>query len=475
MMPIYKARSLTGDMLLSPFEIFIYLPEKKLREQEERLRRIWGELDIVSSIFALRFISKENLMGDDPYLEKVFGRCNIFARILMPRTGDQIGIEIGWMFASDSQEDFLKGDLLRFVYQLCEKGLEQVKQVKIDSEFFVRDTRERDERLYYLSELERRLNEVMANILSQDNVDLRLFLADKRRYGARLNSDYLADDFEDNKQKLGRKDIKTISLQELAALVGFDVPYITDDKVDNPAPFFYDSSVSISVRPVIPGSTLPGLRIGIGTQFVNVPTSSREGIFAYVCTLIQNIHGRNFGKKDINEFLKKLKKYSTHEDLEFEDSLSLFDTDEEKTKSKKTYKIRNWENGKILFDKMPRSLSREYLWFKKIYDALFRIRRNSGYDDEFEYIGKMKFNQWCLHVLYDEIRYPFRQGVSNIRKNIRTALTTQGYGTIVNQVGLLDRGGYFYINVNPKNIHFPKDKFWEEAQAYAMGMDSSPE
>ena len=479
MMPLYKAQTLTGDMLLSPFEIFIYLPEKKLEEQEDRLRKIWSGLDCVSSIFTLKFISKESLIDNDPYLERVFEHSNIFARILMPRNGDKIGIEIGWMDVYASREVFLKGDMLRFVCQLCEKGLEQVQQMKIDTEFFARDSRERNERLFYIAELERRLIGINENIISQDEVDLRLSLDDKRHYNTKPNPDYLADDFEVNKQKLGNTDIDSLSIQELAALVGFEVPQFNESKAGEKASIFYDPSVSISVVQRIPGSTLPGLRIGIGeknAQYENVPTRSREGIFAYVCTLIRYKNGKSFGKNDLSDFLNELKKYSNYKILnneEPEEQVNLFESPKRKIKRETTNKIRHYDRGIILFDKMPASLSRKYYWFKTIYDALFRIRRSFDYHSERSYRGYMNFEQWCIHVLYDDIKEPFRQGISNERSDIRKTLTEQGYGAIVNQVGLLNRDNKFYINVDPDNIKFPpNDELWEEALRYADEINS---
>lgn len=474
MMPLYKAQSLTGDMLLSPFEIFIYLPEKELSVLEERLKKTWEELDIVSSVFNLKFISAENLIDGDPYLERVFKKSNIFARILMPRTGDKIGIEIGWINLYSMQEAWLKGDLLRFVYQLCEKGLEQVEQVMIDTQFFVPESWEQNERLDYLAELENRLIEIKKNIIWQDGAQLRMFLADKHRYQIKVNPDYLADDFEANKQKLGNRNFDSISIQELAALVGFDVPNFENGTADNPASLFYEPSVSITVKQLIPGAAFPGLRIGIGTQYVNVPTRSREGIFAYVCTLIQYINGRSFGKEDINKFLKELKKHSTYKVLSQEDPEDPFELLEKtngKSNREKTNKVRNFDRGVILFDKMPPLLSRVYFWFKKIYDALFRIGRSLDHAGGRRYHGNMNFEQWCIHVLYDDIKEPFRQAISNERSDIRTKLTEQGYGAIVNQVGLLNRDKKFYINVDPNNIHFPKDELWEEALNYAGEMN----
>ena len=476
MMPYYKAKTLTGDMLLSPFEIFIYLPDKELKEQQEKLRKIWGELERVSSIFDLQFISKESLIENDPYLERVFEHSNIFARILMPRTGDRIGIEIGWIGIYDSQEESLKGDLLRFVSLLCEKGLEQVYQVKIDTECFVIDSQECDERLYYLSELERRLVEIIQGVDSQTNVNPRPYLAYNRIYRRKGNYDYLTDDFEANKRKLEVENKDSLSFKELAALVGFDIPYITESKIHNQDSIFYDPSVSITVVRLIPGTKLPGLRIGIGRQNVNVPTRSREGIFAYVCTLIRYINGKSFGKKDINRFMDNLKKYSNYKVLDNEDleePSGLFESAKEVTKPKKINKIRHFDRGIILYDKMPPLLLSEYYWFKKIYDALFRIGRSFDHVAERRYIGNMNFEQWCIHVLHDGVREPFKQGVSNERSDIRKNLTAQGYGSIINQVGLLERDEMWYICVDPKKIHFPpNDELWEEALRYATEMSS---
>lgn len=475
MMPIYKARTLIGDMLLSPFEIFIYLPEKVLEEKEERLRRIWSELDDVSPVFDLKFISNETLIGEDPYFQKVFSHCNIFSRILMPRAGDKIGIEIGWIDVFANNEVVVGGNLLKFVCRLCEKDLDQISQVIIDTECFARDSRERDERLVYLQDLEMRFIQIKENIIRHNRSIFWRYIADNRPYRVEVGHDYLADDFEANKQKLKYKGNGPASIQELAALVGFDIPSLTNDGTDNQASIFYDPSISVSVKRLIPGSPLPGLCFGIGSQYVNVPTRSREGIFAYVCTLIRYKNGRSFGKKDISDFLKELKKYSTYKVLDNEETgthADLFEEEIRKTKQVRTNKIRNYDRGIILFDKMPASLLKKYDWFKKIYDALFRIGRSFGHPEERKFLGDMNFEQWCVHILHDGIRDPFIQGLSNERRDIINRLNEQGYGAIVNQVSLSKRDNKFYINIDPDKIHFPKDDLWEDALSYAGEMNS---
>lgn len=483
MMPLYKAKTLVGDVLLSPFEIYIYLPSKELEEQEPRLKRIWDELDVVSSIFTLKFISQENLIDDDPYLERVFEHSNIFARILMPRSGDRIGIEIGWMAAFSNREAVIKGDLLRFVYQLCEKGLEQVSQVMIDTEHFASGSRERDERLFYLSVLERKLIGIKESIIRQDNAELKMFLVDKRRsgYGRGLTPDYLAEDFEAKKQKLELEDMDNLSIQELAALVGFDIPYFPNDRTGgSEGSLFYDPSISVEVCKFIPGSRYPGLRIGIENSRINIPSPGKEGIFAYVCTLIKYINGQGFGKKDIKDFFDELKSHIGNKEMWDtnieEDPVGSVENEGKRSGSQNVNKLRSFDNKHVMLDEMPFNFAEKYYWFKRIYDALFRKRPiNLKYDDEYAYITRMRFDQWCIHVVHalnGEKRDPFRQGISNERTSIRETLTEQGYGAIINQVGLKDKDHKFYINVNPEKIYFPEDELWDEALSYAREMDS---
>lgn len=437
MIPIAQAKSLPDGININPYDIYILLPQEEIDEKSVILNSIWEKHTFLNEIFKIKFISRESLLiGDDEkYYKKIFESSNIFARILMPK-GTHIKIETSLIYIGENYINKTEEDLLIFIYQLCESNANEIKQMLIDTEFFLENSCEKNERLHFLALLDnnfKRLKDYLKYVL-KGNERYRLrknrYRPSKSGRDSEGKPSYLNNDINEFLQRIHNEIYNSEDIWILAESLGFSVPAKSKD-----------SETIIELTTENERMRYPAIKITKDNKIAKTSRSYKEGIFIYACTLLHHLKDKPFDKLDFYKFLKEI------------------------------WPFKDKENEIFLDNSMPDPLRQQYDWYFKVYRVLNYWKPQFTYRD---IIIKKNFYNWLIKLGDDVIRNErgdyrkdaIDQGVANIRTSILSSLSEKKLDYLNENVNLtckkIERRSSYRINAKKENLIFPDHKIWEE-------------
>ena len=437
MIPIAQAKLLPDGININPYDIYILLPKDEIEEKSCIVNSIWSKHTYLNKIFKIKFLYRESLLNGeyDAYYNRIFENHNVFARVLMPK-GTHIKIEVSFISV---RKDYIKEteeDLLVFIYQLCKSDTDEIRQMLIDTEFFVKKEDEKNERLRFLH--------LLYDFFDEIKLYLKETLEGKERYRIRKNSykhsnasrdsegkpSYLNIDLDEMQNKIQEAINNQYDIWLLAESLGFSVP----DKSGKSKAIIELTNENNRMR-------YPSIIIKNGGKRAQTSRSYKEGIFIYTCTLLNHLKDQPFNKKDFYKFLKDI------------------------------WSFRDKENEVFLDQLMPNNLREQFDWYFKIFRVLNYWQPEYKFRDK---LIKNKFYQWLIKLGDDVIRNErgdFRkdsidQGVVNIKNSIKNSLSEEKLDYINEDVNLIsdkiERRSSYKVKADKYNIIFPDHEIWEE-------------